>query len=332
METETRSVVEVIVRTVATQLFCTACYGHFLSLTNTPGRIQAVLVLAFVGCPFIAVGQLCYGVIELYHYMVGPTRSISLSSPVLDYWAYLLLNHRVPTVAKPEHTVHLKQAAHLLRSRKGPFLTWARCGRVVICLAALAQAIGSTILGHRRRRSTHLMTGFDTICFSASVCTVPVLLQTMLALCCPTRLETKDLINSADFHCSIRVELRRQLPSYVSIGIMLKVIFDAHYYHRGTAPLFWTDGGHYFWGQTIITICLIAPMLAFAVEAREWFENQGNDLRWTAMGIYAWYAVIASIILLLLHDLLRHLVSGIVVLVRHGGGWKDPLADTLFTI
>lgn len=112
-----RTMTEVIVRTVATQLFALANYGHFCSLLSLPGDLHAGYVFVFFFNPAIVSGQLVAGVLQAIQYL---KKSSSRGAGWLFY-LHAILGARVSTTlgldgaAENEgETISLFQAGHSL--------------------------------------------------------------------------------------------------------------------------------------------------------------------------------------------------------------------------
>jgi hypothetical protein len=149
---ETRSVTEVVIRTITTYVFALRNYGHLCSLPNVPKRFHVLYVIMFFSQPGIIVGELVYGLFKAVGYW---RKHIAAPGPGPDLGFYL--QGMIGVHAKPHETLVLEYspiplftADHKRLQRSTYDISWKWFGKVLICLFAVIQAIGTVVLSVRR--------------------------------------------------------------------------------------------------------------------------------------------------------------------------------------
>jgi hypothetical protein len=151
-----RSATEVVIRMIVTQAFALANYGHLCSLLKVPKGLHVGSVIMFFFQPTIIVGQLLDGLggVDRYLNYNGTPPSTA------DFQFYiqgligvhaqpherLLLDHG----AMQDSSITLFNAGHESLQYSTYQRSWKWFGRVLVCLFAIAQAIGTVLLFARR--------------------------------------------------------------------------------------------------------------------------------------------------------------------------------------
>jgi hypothetical protein len=155
---QTRSITEVILRTLATQLFALANYGHLGSLIKLPKNLHVGHVAVFFLYPTIIIGQLVYSFCAAAKYKLARNERGSSKADFCFNIQGLMGVHAEPNEGvlldhgmDDESPKPLFQAGYRSVQYATCKISWKWFGRVVVYLLAVTRAIGTFVLFIRRK-------------------------------------------------------------------------------------------------------------------------------------------------------------------------------------
>jgi len=191
---EGRSNTEILVRVLATYLFALANYGHYGSLINLPSGLHVGYVVIFFFYPTIIIGQLVFGIVEAIKYRLRENQGEGDEAQTrqkadLGFYVQGILGVRVAVnpdisldrITTRQSSIALFRAGHLSFQRTTDEMSWKWFGRILACLVAIAQSVGTTIIFVRRLQHQCMLLA-DILNFVTAIASVITGISSLLLL------------------------------------------------------------------------------------------------------------------------------------------------------
>ncbi|EPE34707.1 hypothetical protein GLAREA_10401 [Glarea lozoyensis ATCC 20868] len=331
---ETRSVTELALRTITTQIFALASYGNLCSLLNLPKNQHVLYVILFFIYPTIIIGQLIQGFCSAIHYAFvhgrgrGRIAKTGLGFYVQgmfgvyierEYDGFWDDGNNKPTLFNLGH-VSVQSSTHAI--------SWKWFGRMVICSMAVAQAVGTVFLYIRRlhlvKKNENWSEGImiDTLNGIAAFCSALSGVVALLILV--SRLEwkiTNRPVSLGSYPESTDSEYSHRATIIMQVLIALSCILGSRSCFSHLCEIRFLFGATYIYvfGAIIVFMLIIW---------RTNFIKLNKHIKFAAI------LFTSGICLGLLYsEFIGKLIRCISELSSmENGGWKDPLSDKLFVI
>lgn len=325
-EPETRSVTEVILRATATHIFALANYGHLGSLTKLPKDLHVGYVAVFFLYPTIIIGQLVYGFWAAARYGLADGETEDSKADLCFYIQGLMGVHALPNARvllghgmDDESPVPLLKAGHRSVQRATYRISWKWFGRVLVCLLAVTQAIGTAVLFVRRINHETYSGGqlmIDTFTGVAALGSAVSGIMALLILL--MRLEWQVI-------SPVQNETLEH-PRLTAMGAQLVIVFFCMGWIRGY--LFW----YLLYGPYLL-FGMGHPLEVVVVSVFVYIFRQDILKRIGVSMEAAWSFTLYIFVLIIAGDIVMSIVTCILELTSmDDGGWKDPLSDKLLVI
>lgn len=319
---ETRSVTELIIQTVARyQYLCTCEYGHLDSLLQLPKNLRIGYVVVFLFYPSFIIGQLIYGFYaaakyELAHHGMAESKAdfrFMIQGMMGVHATGNLLDHGVDD----ESPVPLFKAGHQSVQRATCKVSWKWLARVLVCLVAVIQAIGTVVLFVRRilhDGSVDMIDAFNGLAalgttFSGIVALLFLLMRLEWQATRPIRTE---------------IPGRSQL---LTMGTQIVITFVCTGWIRGYISryllyliyLMYTAGN-------LFELVVIGSFLVL-IFGTNFFKRARIPVQAVRSFILGMFVIAIA------GDTIASIITSILELTKmKNGRWKDPISDKLFAI